>query len=176
MSGTQDQMQTTQDQMQTTQDQMQTTPAVPTVSSYLSEVPDAQTHMQSQPVDESAVISTQTSVLLEKLKSLSSSNPSVTVELTSPLNYQLYNELVNKGYSVSKSSSYRSTNGQRTESHTVTVSLPGHVSWPTMDFPVMPLPSMSLPLPRSYRSSRGYRSQSDGWPFLTWPGNLLYLC
>jgi hypothetical protein len=167
--------------MSGTQDQMQTStpaPAPATMSSYLSEVPDAQTHMQCQPpVDESVVISTQTSTLLEKLKSLSSSNPSVTVELTSPLNYQLYNELVSKGYSVSKSSSYRSTNGQRTESHTVTVSLPGHqASWPAMEFPVMPLPSMPLLFPRSYRSSKAYRSQSDVWSFLTWPGNLLYLC
>ncbi len=93
---------------------------------YLSEIPSAQSYIKPvrSEVDESALIASQTGTLVEQLKTLSVSHPSVTVKLAAPLNHKLFNELVEKGYSVSKSSSFRSADGQHSESHTVTVALP----------------------------------------------------
>ena len=102
--------------------QLQTTTEQPT--SYLASVPSAHSFMQCQQADESAVIATQSGELVEQLQSLSVQNPSVTVKLSAPLSPKLFNELVEKGYSVTKSSNFQSVNGQRTESHSVTVALP----------------------------------------------------
>lgn len=91
---------------------------------YLSAVPAANTIVQS----DLEVRQSQVAVVVENVSSLSTNNSVVTFELQTPLDPQLARELVDKGYSVSRSSKWTCTNGCNSESHQVTVSLPNNQS------------------------------------------------
>lgn len=103
-----------------------TTPE-PEKVSYLNSIPDASTFLAAteQPeLDLDVIRQAQTTVVQEKCAELSPSNPSVEFDLDRPLDSTLFSELVNKGYWVSRSSTYSSVNGEEKAVHNVSVSLP----------------------------------------------------
>jgi hypothetical protein len=86
-------------------------------SEYLTAVPPASSFAMD-------VRQSQIPTVVEMTKTLSPTNPYVTFELSMPLDQVLYDELVGKGYSVTRNSGWTNVNGKCTEKHCVTVALP----------------------------------------------------
>lgn len=107
-----------------------------TDNSVLLDIPHASTLVaETAPeVTHDELVQQQATTVQSAVSELSSDKPSVQFQLDQPLDNDLFETLVSKGYNVSTSSRYSSVNGKSTRCHSVTVALPNSSTQQFLDW------------------------------------------
>jgi hypothetical protein len=74
--------------------------------------------------DTEVILSKQILLITENIGNLSTTNPRITVPLDEPLNSQLYNELLSKGYDITTRSNKDTNDGVTVSTYSVNIALP----------------------------------------------------